>query len=56
VLARNLHATLTGRGTVRPFTYKTLGVMASLGRNKGIGQVLGVPLRGFLAWWVRRTY
>ena len=56
VLARNLHATITGRGTVEPFTYKTLGVMASLGHNKGIGQVLGVPLRGFLAWWVRRTY
>jgi NADH dehydrogenase len=30
--------------------------MGSLGHNKGLGQVLGVRLRGFLAWWVRRTY
>jgi NADH dehydrogenase len=54
-LAGNIHAVLTGKPP-RPFTYRTLGVMGSLGHCKGFGQVLGVRVRGFLAWWVRRTY
>lgn len=55
VLAHNIHATLHG-GTPRPFVYRTLGIMASLGKSRGLGSVLGVPFRGFFAWWVRRTY
>jgi NADH dehydrogenase len=54
-LAQNLHAVLLGRPP-RPFVYQTLGVMASLGHARGLGSLMGVPLRGFLAWWVRRTY
>jgi NADH dehydrogenase len=54
-LASNVHAVLTGEPP-RPFNYRTLGVMGSLGHYKGFGQVLGIRLRGFLAWWVRRTY
>ncbi len=55
VLAGNLHAALHGR-PLRPFVYKSLGIMASLGHARGLGEVLGLPLTGFLAWWVRRTY
>jgi NADH dehydrogenase len=55
VLARNIHAAVNGR-PLEPFVYKMLGVMASLGHSRGLGKVLGVPLRGFVAWWVRRTY
>jgi NADH dehydrogenase len=55
VLARNLHAAMHGR-PLRPFVYRTLGIMASLGHSRGLGEVLGVPLYGFVAWWVRRTY
>jgi len=33
-----------------------LGEVATLGRYKGIADVLGVRLRGFLGWWVTRTY
>jgi NADH dehydrogenase len=55
VLAENLHAAMHGR-PLRPFVYKTMGIMASLGHARGLGEVLGVPLYGFLAWWVRRTY
>jgi NADH dehydrogenase len=54
-LARNVAAVLDGRAP-RPFVYQTLGIMASLGHGRGLGSVLGVPLRGFLAWWARRTY
>ena len=55
VLARNIHASLHG-GELRPFVYETLGILASLGKSRGLGSVLGVPIRGFFAWWVRRTY
>jgi NADH dehydrogenase len=55
VLAGNIHTVLDG-GQPQPFVYKTLGVMGSLGHAKGFGVVLGVRLRGFPAWWARRTY
>jgi NADH dehydrogenase len=54
-LAANIEAVLAG-GVPRPFVYSTLGVMGSLGHASGFGQLLAVRLRGFVAWWVRRTY
>ena len=55
VLAGNIDAVIRG-GQPRPFVYRMLGVMGSLGHSKGFGELLGMRLRGFLAWWVRRTY
>lgn len=55
VLARNIHAVLNGKPP-EPFVYHTVGLMGSLGHKKGLAQVLKVRLRGFPAWWVRRTY
>jgi NADH dehydrogenase len=49
-LAKNL------RGEPKPYRYRTLGQVASLGRHKGIADVMGLKLRGFLGWWVTRTY
>jgi NADH:ubiquinone reductase (H+-translocating) len=49
-LAKNL------AGEPRPYRYRTLGQVATLGRHKGIADVLGWKLRGFLGWWVTRTY
>ena len=49
-LARNLS------GDAKPYGYRMLGQVATLGRYKGIADVLGVRLRGFPAWWVTRTY
>ncbi len=49
-LAKNL------RGTPRPYRYRMLGQVATLGRYKGIAEVFGLELRGFLAWFVARTY
>jgi NADH dehydrogenase len=40
----------------KPFVYTTLGMMGSLGHCKAFGQLLGVRVRGVLAWLVRRTY
>jgi NADH:ubiquinone reductase (H+-translocating) len=43
-------------GDVRPYRYRMLGEVATLGRYKGIASVFGFPLKGFLGWWVTRTY
>ena len=55
VLARNIFGVLNGRPP-QPFVYDTLGMMGSLGHSKAFGQLLNVRVRGFLAWFVRRTY
>jgi len=49
-LAKNL------QGDVRPYRYRMLGQVATLGRYKGIADVLGLRLRGFPGWFVTRTY
>jgi NADH:ubiquinone reductase (H+-translocating) len=40
----------------KPYRYRSLGQVATLGRYKGVAYVLGLPLRGFLGWFVTRTY
>jgi NADH dehydrogenase len=52
--ARRLASNL--QGTPRPYGYRTLGQVATLGRHRGIADVMGVPLRGFAGWWLARTY
>ena len=50
-LARNL------RGSPKPYGYKMLGQVATLGRYKGIAELpFGLQLRGFLGWFVARSY
>jgi len=49
-LAKNL------QGAPEPYGYKMLGQVATLGRYKGIADVLGIRLRGFPGWFVTRTY
>jgi NADH dehydrogenase len=52
--ARRLAKNIAGER--RPYRYRTLGEVATLGRYKGIANILGFPLKGFLGWWVTRTY
>jgi NADH:ubiquinone reductase (H+-translocating) len=52
--ARRLAKNLTGE--VRPYRYRMLGQVATLGRYKGIAEVLRLRLRGFPGWFVTRTY
>jgi NADH dehydrogenase len=49
-LAKNL------RGEPKPYRYRMLGQVATLGRNKGIADVLGLRFRGFIGWFITRTY
>jgi NADH dehydrogenase len=54
-LAANLRAEL--RGTpLKNYQHKHVGSVASLGLHKGVAQVYGVKVRGFLAWFMHRTY
>jgi len=55
VVAENIYAAVNG-SPLRPFVYKTKGIMASLGYHRGVAAAMGIPLRGFLAWWIRRSY
>jgi NADH dehydrogenase len=52
--ARRLAKNLTG--APKPYRYRMLGQVATLGRYKGIADVLGLRLRGFPGWFVTRTY
>jgi NADH:ubiquinone reductase (H+-translocating) len=49
-LAKNL------AGDAKPYRYRMLGQVATLGRYRGIADVLGIPFRGFVGWWLTRTY
>jgi len=49
-LAKNL------AGEAKPYRYRMLGQVATLGRYKGIAHVPGALLRGFPGWFVTRTY
>jgi len=49
-LAKNLS------GDVGVYRYRMLGQVATLGRYRGIADVMGLPLRGFPGWFVTRTY
>ncbi len=57
LMGRNLAAALaTPPGEIKPFTYKTLGTFADLGRQNAVANAMGIPLRGFPAWALCRFY
>jgi NADH:ubiquinone reductase (H+-translocating) len=49
-LAKNL------AGDRKPYRYRMLGQVATLGRYKGIVDVMGLLFTGFLGWFITRTY
>jgi NADH dehydrogenase len=53
VLAHNILAEI--RGTAKkPFKFRTLGQLVSIGRRTGVAQILGFKFSGFLAWFLQR--
>jgi NADH dehydrogenase len=54
VVAENIAAEL-GFGTKKPFAYKPVGMLASLGRRCAVAEVFGFSFSGFFAWWLWRT-
>jgi NADH:ubiquinone reductase (H+-translocating) len=52
--ADNIVASIRG-GEKRPFAFKDLGKMGALGHRSAVAEIMGVPVSGFLAWWLWRT-
>jgi len=53
-LARNIVA-ITHHQPLKPFRFKTLGLLASIGQRTGVARILGFNFSGFIAWWLWRT-
>jgi NADH:ubiquinone reductase (H+-translocating) len=53
-LAENFVATLRGAPKKR-FAFAALGKMASLGHRSAVGEIFGLRVSGFFAWWLWRT-
>lgn len=49
LLARNLQALEKGK-KLKPFRYKNLGAMATVGRNRAVAEFSEVKMAGFFAW------
>lgn len=54
VLAKNLIAAVRN-GTMKPFSFRTIGQLAAIGRRTGVANIFGISFSGFLAWWLWRT-
>jgi NADH dehydrogenase len=55
VLAQNIYAVINGQPP-QPFIYRSKGMMGELGHHRAFAQFFNVRLRGFIAWWMRRSY
>jgi NADH dehydrogenase len=54
VLAHNIVATMRGQA-LKPFKFKTLGLLATIGRRTGVAEIMGIQFSGIVAWWMWRT-
>ncbi len=54
VVAQNIAATLVDR-PLKSFSFRTIGLLASIGRRSGVARIFGFNFSGFFAWWLWRT-
>lgn len=54
-LGKYLPSILAG-SRVPDFKYRNLGQLVSLGHRNAVGEVLGVPVSGFVGWFLFRSY
>lgn len=55
-LVKNLLAARYGDGQVTDYKHESLGAVAGLGLFKGVGNPMGIKLKGILAWAAHRGY
>ena len=55
-LAKNIYAERWGVGQVTEYKHENLGAVAGFGINKGVAKVMGIKLKGTLAWLAHRGY
>jgi len=53
-VAKNIESTILDR-PLKPFRFKMLGQLASIGHHTGVAMVFGVKFSGFIAWWFWRS-
>jgi NADH:quinone reductase (non-electrogenic) len=53
-VAKNIEATILD-GSLKPFRYKMMGQLASIGHHTGVAMVFGIKFSGFIAWWFWRS-
>jgi NADH dehydrogenase len=53
-VAQNIAAVLLRR-PLKSFSFKTIGLLASIGRRIGVARIFGFNFSGFFAWWMWRT-
>ncbi len=56
LMGNNVAAALGADRQPRPFTFKTLGAFADLGRHNAVANLMGGRVRGFPAWALCRFY
>jgi NADH:quinone reductase (non-electrogenic) len=52
--AKNIARAVFGE-PLKPFHYKTIGMLASIGHRSGVAMIFGVKFSGFIAWWMWRS-
>ena len=55
MLADNIAAALDGQAG-KPFEYTSKGALASLGARRGVAELMGFQITGYLAWLIWRFY
>jgi NADH dehydrogenase len=54
VAAKNIARAILGR-PLKPFRYRTMGMLASIGHHTGVVSMFGFKFSGFIAWWMWRS-
>lgn len=56
LLAKNLYSARFGAGSIAEYKHESLGAVAGLGLYKGVGNPMGVKIKGVVAWAAHRGY
>jgi len=54
IAAKNIERTILDQ-PLRPFRYRTIGMLASIGHHTGLASLFGFKFSGFVAWWMWRS-
>ena len=54
IVAKNIEGAILAR-PLKPFRFKMLGQLASIGHHTGVAIVFGIKFSGFIAWWFWRS-
>jgi NADH dehydrogenase len=54
VAAKNIERAILDQ-PLKPFRYRTIGMLASIGHHTGVASFFGWKFSGFIAWWMWRS-